>query len=213
MVIAACVGGWFSCRVTSIIDVTYVTHDSFIWRSSLFSLEIFPNMDQSSRQLSSQAGKARRSYSPSRSRSLDVTRSNQSKIKNIARTERGEGRFWSILAGLAGPPSLACFFERLAILRFALRVARPRVAIFNSMSQSDYNCTCFDLSLHKSLLLAMLSTMWSVCAHVVNRSPFSHRRHGQHRSRNSCRFSRVENRGGPIAIPKELPLRFISCFC
>ena len=59
---------------------------------------------------------------------------NQSQSVNIARRERGEGENSSILTGLAGPSSLAHSFERLAVLRFALRVTRPRVAIFNSMT-------------------------------------------------------------------------------
>ena len=36
----------------------------------------------------------------------------------------GDGKSASILAGLAGPSSLARFFERFAVLRFAYRVAR-----------------------------------------------------------------------------------------
>ena len=44
---------------------------------------------------------------------------NQSQSVNIARRERGEGEKASILTGLAGPSSLARFFERFAVLRFA----------------------------------------------------------------------------------------------
>ena len=55
---------------------------------------------------------------------------------DVATKERARADLLSILTGLAGPSSLARFFERLAVLRFALRVARPRVAIFNSMERA-----------------------------------------------------------------------------
>ena len=51
--------------------------------------------------------------------------SDQSKTVNIARTERGGRRSASILVGLAGPSSLARFFERLAVLRASLLCKSP----------------------------------------------------------------------------------------
>ena len=118
MVIAACVAGGFSCTETSLLCSPIGATLFSDWGFSRIWIAKFWQLSNSSWPA------ARRSYSP---------RWNQSKTVNIARTERGEGERSSILAGFL----LARIFERFAVLRFALRVLRPRVAICNSMGPTD----------------------------------------------------------------------------
>ena len=74
---------------------------------------------QNSGSCRTQAGKARRCYSPSRSRSVRERSSAVRETSPKPSTLLGRREKASILTGLAGPSSLARFFERFAVLRFA----------------------------------------------------------------------------------------------
>ena len=104
---------WWFCHCP-LIGLSLSSH----WRFSRIWVEKF-------RQLSNSGWRAaRRSYSGEETSPKSTTLLGR-------RGEEGESA--SILTGWG----LARFFERLAVLRFALRVARPRVAIFNSMARAQ----------------------------------------------------------------------------
>ena len=71
----------------------------------------------------------------------DLTRppSNQSEIDNIARTERGEGRF---VIHIGGFPTCT-HFRAVGHSTLRLKGCRPRVAIFNSMPSLHFPRTYF----------------------------------------------------------------------
>ena len=121
MVIAACVGEGFSCRV---MLLSLSSH----WTVTVLSLEIFANMDRKMLQLSSSGSRGKQILL-----AVTVGPRNQSPIINIARRERPRRRNCIHIDGSSRAVEFCTLFRGDGHSTLRLKGCRPRVAIFNSM--------------------------------------------------------------------------------
>ena len=125
MVIAACVGEGFSCRV---MLLSLSSH----WTVTVLSLEIFANMDRKMLQLSSSGSRGKQILL-----AVTVGPRNQSPIINIARRERPRRRNCIHIDGSSRAVEFCTLFRGDGHSTLRLKGCRPGVAIFNSMAFMD----------------------------------------------------------------------------